>query len=284
VQTNEVDNTLAGRLTYRYGNGIVLKQVGGSNALAATGGFSYATTGAKVSDVVTQINTFLTAAGNVVNKSDLIIITVGNWDVKAAQGVGSATSDIDTATTNLVTAIGNLTAAGAQHVVVIPAMNMARTPWAKALTTSLTASQTAAKLEEIQKLSITTDTLRSLTSFNYTLLDKLNTAYRQDKKPVLLQDRALDFNSFAGYSLVDGVTRVLNVSGLAITADTGLYVPVCSSPSSYAGCALSGLTGGSSSTDYQSYVFADDINLTPLANRYLADRTYVYMQSIGWAP
>ena len=109
VQTGETDNTIAGRVAARYG--IVVKDVQ-SNALAATGGFSYATANAKVSDVATQINAFLTSAGGTVAKKDMIIIAVGNWDIKA-NIEGTATDTIDTATTNLVTAIQRLTAAGA---------------------------------------------------------------------------------------------------------------------------------------------------------------------------
>jgi hypothetical protein len=276
VQTGETDNTIAGRVAARYG--IVVKDVQ-SNALAATGGFSYATANAKVSDVATQINAFLTSAGGTVAKKDMIIIAVGNWDIKA-NIEGTATDTIDTATTNLVTAIQRLTAAGAEHVVVMPAINMARTPWART-------SPNGKSLADIQQLSITSSSLPGLNSFNFLLLTKLNAAYTQDKKPVYLLDRSSDFNNFAGYTDTDGTTRIINVSGLALTADTGLYVPVCLSPASMTGCTLANVdtaTTGLTATSYQSYVFADNINLTPLANRFLADRMIYSMQTLGWAP
>ena len=167
--------------------------------------------------------------------------------------------------------IGRLVAAGAEHVVVMPAINMARTPWA--LTTP-----NGKSLEDIQKLSITTASLPSLTSFNFLLLQKLSAAYRQDKKPVYLLDRSGDFNGFAGKFDTDGATRIVNISGMALTADTGLYQPVCSAPTSIVGCAVPG------STDYLTYVFADNINLTPLANRYLADRIVALLLNYGWLP
>ena len=277
VQTGETDITIAGRIAAtRYG--IVVKDVATGPALAATGGFSYATASATVSDVVTQINTYLTSAGGSVAKKDLIIISVGNWDVKA-NAEGTATQSIDTATTNLVTAIQRLTNAGAEHVVVMPSINMARTPWAKAL-----ANTNAISLADIQKLSITTANLPALTSFNVLLSTKLSAVYTQDRKPVLLLDQSSVFNNFAGYSDTDGTTRIINGSGLAITADTGLYVPVCLSPTAFAGCTLANLAGGASSTDYQSYVFADNINLTPLVNRFLADNMAYTMRALGWAP
>jgi hypothetical protein len=166
--------------------------------------------------------------------------------------------------------------AGAEHVVVMPAINMARTPWA--LTTPNSKS-----LADIQKLSITTSSLPSLTSFNFLLLQKLSAAYRQDRKPVYLLDRSADFNNFAGKFDTDGVTRILNISGMAITADTGLYDPVCNTTvrGNFAGCAIADLTN---STDYPTYVFADNINLTPLANRYLADRIVALLLGYGWLP
>ena len=268
VQTSEVDNTVAGRIAARVG--IPVKAVA-SNALAATGGFSYASATARVADVDSQITAFLNTAGGVVAKQDLIIITVGNWDIYDA---AMSNASIDTATTNLVASISRLVAAGAEHVVVMPAINMARTPWA--LTTP-----NGKSLEDIQKLSITTASLPSLTSFNFLLLQKLSAAYRQDKKPVYLLDRSGDYNSFAGKFDTNGTTRIVNVSGMAITADTGLYQPVCPTPTSIVGCTIADLNG---STNYLSYVFADNINLTPLANRYLADRMVALLLNYGWLP
>ena len=270
VRTGEVDNTVAGRIAARVG--IPVKAIA-SNALAATGGFSYASATARVADVDGQITAFLNTAGGVVAKQDLIIITVGNWDVYDAVMNGAS---VDTATTNLVTSIGRLVSAGAEHVVVMPAINMARTPWA------LTAPNSKS-LADIQKLSITTSSLPSLTSFNFLLLQKLSDAYRQDRKPVYLLDRSADFNNFAGKFDTDGVTRILNISGMAITADTGLYDPVCkiAVQGNFAGCVTGDLTN---STDYPTYVFADNINLTPLANRYLADRIVTLLLNYGWLP
>jgi hypothetical protein len=273
VRTNEVDNTIAGRIAARAS--IVVKDVA-SNPLDTTGGFSYASPKARVADVDSQITAFLASAGGAVAKKDLIIITVGNWDIYDAVMTGAS---VDTASTNLVASVKRLTDAGAEHVVLMPAINMARTPWA------LTAPN-GMSLADIQKLSITTSPLPSLTSFNFLLLEKLNATYKQDKKPVYLLDRSGDFNSFAGKFDTNGTKRIENISGMVITADTGFYVPVCpaattlvSTDATFAeGCALP------NSTDYLTYVFADDINLTPLANRFLADRMIALLLNYGWLP
>ncbi len=260
VRTSETTNTLAGRIAERYG--IVVKDA----ALASSGGFSYASANAKVSDVATQINTFLTASGGVVAKKDLIIIAVGNWDIKAAAATND-TAAINTATSALVTAIQRLTNAGAEHVVVIPSTNMARTPWA----TSSGLSRTT-----IQNLSNS-----AATSFKFTLNTKLGNAYRQDRKPVLLLDPTTDYNSFAGSVDVNG-NAVRNFSGIVLN---NLSTAVCTTSSPATGCTTSvGAGGVLNGTDYLTAVFADEINLTPVINRYLADRMLFTMKNIGWAP
>jgi hypothetical protein len=276
VRTNQVDNTIAGRIAARAG--VVVKAIA-SNPLAATGGFSYASPKARVADVNDQITAFLADAGNVVAKKDLIIITVGNWDIYDAVMTGAS---VDTASTNLVAGVKRLTDAGAEHVVVMPAINMARTPWA------LTAPN-GMSLADIQKLSITTETVPSLkTAFNFLVLSNFQAAFSQDKKmldSVRLLDRSGDFNNFAGKFDTDGITPIVNRIGI-FTGGTGLYVPVCpaattrvSTDVTFAeGCALP------STTEYFTYVFADDINLTPAANRYLGDRMIALLLNYGWLP
>ena len=150
----------------------------------------------------------------------------------------------------------------------IPAINMARTPWSTSVVNTISRAT-------IQNLSNTTST-----SFNFTLNTKLGDAYRQDRKPVLLLDPTVDFNSFAGSVDVNGNT-VSNFSGISLN---NLSTAVCTSPGTWSGCTLANLVGGSSSVAYQTAVFADDINLTPVINRYLADRMLLIMKNIGWAP
>ena len=259
------DDTIAGRIASRYG--IVVKDVA-TNPLAATGGFSYATAQARVVDVDAQITAFLNAAGTVAKK-DLIVIAVGNWDIYDAT-ISGATS-MDTVTTALVTSIQRLTNAGAERVVVMPPINMARTPWS----TAYVAAHPSTTRSMIQNLSNS-----AATSFNFTLLAKLTAAYRQDAKPVVFLDRTTDFNSFAG-SVDAGGTGIQNYSGLGLT---NLATAVCNASGNFAGCDLNNLVDGVGSTTYQTSVFADDINLTPLINRYFGDRMLASLISMGWSP
>lgn len=265
------DDTLVGRIAARIG--IVVKQVGPANSLASQGGFSYATANARVADVDRQVTTFLNSAGSV-SKGDLIVIAVGNWDIYDA--VKNGATSMETATTTLAAAIQRLTNAGAEHVVVVPPINMARTPWA---TTYVTENPSVNRLM-IQNLSNS-----AKTSFNFLLALKLNTMYTQDRKPVAFLDRTTDFNGFAGSVDINGAA-IQNFSGTALT---NLATPVCATPSPATGCALAdtgatGLKGGPNSTDYLTSVFADEINLTPALNRYLADRVLLSLISFGWSP
>jgi hypothetical protein len=192
-------------------------------------------------------------------------------------------ASVDTASTNLVASVKRLTDAGAEHVVVMPAINMARTPWALTVPNGMS-------LADIQKLSITTEALPSLnTAFNFLVLSNFQTAFGQDKKmldSVRLLDRSGDFNGFAGKFDTNGTKRIENYSGMTITADLGFYVPICppattrvSADNTFAeGCALTG------TSEYLTYVFADDVNLTPVANRYLADRMIALLLNYGWLP
>lgn len=266
VQTGETDITIAGRIAARYG--IVVKQVSGAHPLAATGGFSYATANARVADVNTQITAFLNAAGTV-SKKDLIVIAVGNWDIYDAT-LSGATS-MDSVTTALVASIQRLTNAGAEHIVLMPPINMSRTPWATAYVTA----HPSTTRSMIQNLSNSANT-----SFNFTLLAKLTETYRQDAKPVVFLDRTTDFNSFAGSVDASG-NGIQNYSGLSLT---NLSTAVCNASGNYVGCDLNSLAAGVGSTAYQTSVFADDINLTPLINRYFGDRILASMVYMGWAP
>jgi hypothetical protein len=94
-------------------------------------------------------------------------------------------------------------------------------------------------------------------------------------------DRTTDFNSFAGSVDASG-TAVVNYSGVSLT---NLSTAVCTTASPAAGCTTAVGAGGLiNSTDYLTSVFADEINLTPVMNRFLADRIIYSLVSFGWAP
>jgi phospholipase/lecithinase/hemolysin len=251
VQTGETDNTLAGRIAAKYG--FVL------NGTTTSGGYSYAvgTLGnGKVDNVATQITTYLGNVGNSIGAKDLIIITVGSQDIYDI--VANSSGSIATATTTLTNQIQRLTNAGAKYVLVVLPINMARTPW-------------GANREAVRELSY--DTSTQCLSFSCQLSTKLNSAYpaTTSHQPILLADLISYSNLFTGTTTTG-------------SADTYLSYGV-TNPNTAACNAggTSGCTTGAVNANYATYVFADTLNLTPFANRLLADYIYNYnFYRAGW--
>ena len=256
VQTGETDNTVAGRIAAKYG--IVL------NGTTTSGGYSYAVgtlLSGKVDNVATQITSYLGHVGNSIGAKDLIIITVGSQDIYDI--VVNNSGSISAATTTLTSQIQRLTNAGAKYVLVVLPINMARTPWGL--------SGVNATSETIRALSYDAGT--QCLSFSCQLSTKLNTAYpaTSSHQPILLVDLMSYSNLFTG-TITTG------------SADTYLNYGV-TNPNSAACTAggTSGCTTGAVNANYATYVFADTLNLTPFANRLLADYIYNYnFYRAGW--
>jgi adhesin HecA-like repeat protein len=257
VRTGETDNTLAGRLAAKYG--IVL-----NNGSTTSGGYSYADgtlNSGKVSDVGNQITTYLGHVGNSIGAKDLIIITVGSQDIYYA-AKNNNPNGVVSAATNLTSQIQRLTNAGAKYVLVVLPINMARTPWGL--------SGADATSSVIQGLSY--DTGNQCLSFSCQLIIKLNSAYpaTTSHQPILLADLisysnlltgtgAGAENTYLNYGVTNPNTAACNAGGTS-------------------GCATNAVNA-----NYATYVFADTLNLTPFANRLLADYIYNYnFYRAGW--
>jgi phospholipase/lecithinase/hemolysin len=261
VQTGDTDNTLAGRLAAKYG--FVL-----NNGSTTSGGYSYADgtlNSGKVSDVGNQISTYLGHVGNSIGAKDLIIISVGSQDIYYAAPTNN-TSALATAATNLTSYIQRLTNAGAKYVLVVLPINMARTPWGL--------SGVNATSIVIQGLSY--DTSNQCLSFSCQLSTKLNAAYpaTSSHQPILLADLMSYSNLFTG-TIATG-----NADTYVSYGVTNPNTAACNAPANLgtAGCA-----SGAASVNYGTYVFADNLNLTPFGNRLLADYIYNYnFYRAGW--
>jgi outer membrane lipase/esterase len=241
------DDSIAGAIAAQYR--LTVKNVAAptTDVLAAQGGFSYATANARVgtltdgstSDLADQIDNFLTANARVA-KNDLIVIAVGNWDIYDAV----TTNGLDAATTQLTASIKRLTLAGAEHVLVVPAINVGRTPWGSANPTSTALSS----------------------DFYSDSLSKLDAEFGLIDRPKIFFAQVLgSFNNFAGQG-------IQNLSGITLTNQ---YQPACGSGTT--GCDAANIT-----TSYTSYVFADEINLTPVMNKYLANLIVGQMRTYAW--
>jgi adhesin HecA-like repeat protein len=263
VQTGETDNTLAGRLAAKYG--IVL-----NNGSTSSGGYSYADgtlNSGKVSDVGNQITTYLGHVGNSIGAKDLIIITVGSQDIYYA-AKNNNPNGVVSAATNLTSQIQRLTNAGAKYVLVVLPINMARTPWGL--------SGADATSSVIQGLSY--DTGNQCLSFSCQLIIKLNSAYpaTTSHQPILLADLMSYSNLFTGTTTTG-------------SSNTYLSYGVTNPNTGACGLVKNILFGGCSTGEplldpnYATFVFADNLNLTPFANRLMADYIYNYnFYRAGW--
>jgi outer membrane lipase/esterase len=250
------DDSVIGRIAARYGKTVVAS-TSSTQVVSAGASVSFAANQATISTVVTQINNFLST--NTVSASDLYVITVGTWDIYNARAATSAVSDIPA----LVSAIQSLTSRGAAHVVVMGPINLTRTPWANANGFTNTNLIWGGKQD---------------TSFNDALSTQLSSAYTQGRNPVLFNTGYLTlFNNIAGTYpgqlslLTNGITDPQTPSCASSTTPNP-------NPPTGLGCAVA------DATNYATSTFADGINLTPNANRLLADSIFGVMRSLGWAP
>jgi hypothetical protein len=274
VNTSETNATVASRIATTYGFTMKDYTASSSSVLASGTAYSYAAGDATSSTTATQIATYL--ANNTPGSSDLFIITAGTQDIIAASSGYNVTNTaaIAAAATALTAAIQTLTNKGAQYVLVMQPINVARTPWA--VTNSYT---TAAQ-------AYSYDTGTDCVSFSCLLSTKLNTAYpaTSSHQPILLADLMSYFN------LITGTTSTGSANTYTSYGVTNPDTAVCTTDPP--GCTLSpstlttgtkSYTGSSVSWDYTASVFASSKYTTPFANRLLGDYIYNYnFYRAGW--
>jgi phospholipase/lecithinase/hemolysin len=204
---------------------------------------SYATPGARIGDLAAQINSVGTFSAG-----DLVVIAAGTFDVKA-----SATPATEAQT--LVTQVQRLKTAGVQHILIMPVLDLSRTPWGRANSFDTTATNT----------------------FNTAVLSALSAAFGgQTPNSVIFA------NASGVTSLFLTATSVTTFSPFTDTGYNGTSsgtTPACGTSTlasgtsfttpSVVGCAASAIT-----TPYTTMLFADGIHLTPAGNRWVAQYLY----------
>jgi outer membrane lipase/esterase len=269
IQTGETDTTVASRIALRY-NIILTTASAGVPLDPLKKGFSYAAGNAKVSDAADQITAFLTDNNSAIGPKDLFIITVGNRDIfENATGAGGATA-VATAANLLAAKIQALTNAGAKYVLVMQPLNMARTP----------SGASSGVASTMQALSYDTGTLCE--SFSCQLTTVLQRYYPPTSahQPVLLADLMAYFNLLTGTTSTGSINTYINYGV------TNPDVEVCTT--ALPNCTSTTITSSTNPRtnavyDYATSIFADGLNLTPMANRLLADYIYTNtMYRAGW--
>jgi len=281
VNTSETNATVASRIATTYG--FTMKHYTASPSVVHASGtaYSYAAGTATSSDTKTQVELYL-SNGNTPGASDLFIITAGTQDIIAAAPTNNTTT-IATAATALTAAIQTLTNAGAQYVLVMQPINVARTPPFLALNGVRPAGANASYNSYAQSLSYDSGT--ACQSFSCLLSTKLNTAYpaTSSHQPVLLVDLISYFN------LITGTTNTGSANTFGTYGVTNPDLEVCST--SVPGCTSSASDLATTSTNqytgsawtYATSVFAYSYYTTPYANRLMADYIYNYnFYRAGW--
>ena len=285
VNTSETNATVASRIATIYG--FTLKYVSSSSAVIASGtAYSYAAGTATSSNTATQISTYLTY--NTPGSSDLFIITAGTQDIIAAAPTNDTTA-IATAATALTAAIQTLTNAGAQYVMVMQPINVARTPPFLALNGVRPAGTYASYNSYAQALSYDSGT--ACQSFSCLLSTKLNSAYpaTSSHQPILLVDLMSYFN------LITGTTNTGSANTFGTYGVTNPDLVVCTTaswtgyPTTTPSCTTSTLATTSTnqytstSWTYATSVFAYDYFTTPYVNQLMGDYIYNYnFYRAGW--
>jgi len=274
VNASETNATVASRIATIYGL-TTMKFYTASPALVHASGtaYSYAVHDATSSNTASQIETYINN-GNTPGSSDLFIITAGTRDIisQASSGYNStSTAAIAAAATALTTAIQRLTNAGAQYVLVMQPINVARTPGA--VTNSYTSAAQAYSY----------DTGTACVSFSCLLSTKLNAAYpaTSSHQPILLADLISYFNLITGTTSTGSANTYTSYGVTNPDTAVCFTFPLCTTLTVNTG--TKSYTGTSVSWDYSASVFAYDYYTTPFANRLLADYIYNYnFYRAGW--
>lgn len=228
---------------------------------------SKASAGALVSGLAAQIDSVVTANGGF-SSGDLVVITIGTFDVKA--GTNSAT-----AAQALVTQVQRLKSAGVKHVLIMPVLELSRTPWGRANNFDPTATPAA------------TPAVSLTNTFNEAVLLALSSAFGGQTPNSVI------------YANASGVTSLFLTATTAPASyltftDTGFNgttytTPACGTATlalnttfdsaGTSGCDASVPTAAS--RPYTTMLFADGIHLTPAGNQLIASYLYNATRQ-GW--
>jgi lysophospholipase L1-like esterase len=228
---------------------------------------SKASAGALVSGLAAQIDSVVTANGGF-SSGDLVVITIGTFDVKAVTNATTAATNADAAALALVTQVQRLKSAGVEHILIMPVLELSRTPWGRANSFDPTATPAAAP------------SVSWTSTFNETVLLALSTAFGGQTPNTVI------------YANASGVTSQfltatsLSTSYLTFT-DTGFNgttytTPACGTTTLALNTAFAtvGVSGCDASVPtaagrpYTTMLFADGIHLTPAGNRWVAQFLY----------
>lgn len=254
-ETGSTTGTVVGQLAAYFGQSNIVSK--------ASAGAQVANLAAQITDVVTNDGGF--------SSGDLVVITVGAFDVKAVTNASTAVTNANAAAQALVTQVQRLKTAGVKHILIMPVLEVSRTPWGRANSFDPTATPAA------------TPSVSWTSTFNEAVLLALNTAFGGQTPNTVIYANASGVNSLflTATSLAtfspftdtgfNGTTHTTPACGVATLALNTAFAT--------AGGCVAGDVGVN--TTYTTMLFADGIHLTPAGNRWVA--SYLYNATAqGW--
>jgi phospholipase/lecithinase/hemolysin len=197
---------------------------------------SYASAQARISNLSTQID----SVGSF-SAGDLVVIAAGAFDVKA--GAVPATE-----AQTLVTQVQRLKTAGVKHILIMPVLDVSRTPWGRANTFDSAVTNT----------------------FNTAVLTALSSAFGGESPNTVIYANASSVTSLFLTATSQATYSPFTDTGYNNTpAGT---TPACGDPTVFTGCAASVPTNAG--RPYTTMLFANGIHLTPAGNRWVAQFLY----------
>jgi phospholipase/lecithinase/hemolysin len=189
----------------------------------------------------------------------------------------------------LMASIDLLVQAGATHVLVVEPMNLARTPWGLSLDGSSSSADGKSK-NFLWSLSYDTDEACLKTNPNNSFHCKLTVALMDkyktdvDSRRVLHVDLAQQLNLWSGTTETGNLSTSLSygvlspkIPACAVTALTPTVTTTGYDATNFrysTGCTVNASSAIWTDTTFNSYLFADNLNLTPLGNTLIAN--YIY--------
>lgn len=196
---------------------------------------NYAAREARISDLAAQI----TAVGSF-SSTDLVVITIGTFDVKA--GATPATE-----AQTLVTQVQRIKAAGVTHILIMPVLDVSRTPWGRVNTSLVSTTATE--------------------SFNTAVLTALSTAFGGQSPSSVIYANASGVTSL--FLTATSVTTYSPFTDTGYNGTVAGTTPACGDATVFVGC-----TSAAANANYGTMLFADGIHLTPAGNRWVAQYLY----------
>ena len=211
---------------------------------------SFAVSGSGISDLpgqITQVGAF--------SASDLVVVTAGTKEIKATYATADPLAAARTAATALTAQLQELLRLGARHILVMQPLELSVTPLA--VSNRGTYPLNTASSPTVAFISQISGELSNIISQG-----------GYSTNPIIYGGIALssDFNIYAS-----------NAAFLEFTTST--QTPACTA--ALAADVVIGCAVGAANANHATMLFADDTNLTPAGNRWVALRLY-NATAYGW--